>query len=135
MASLGEDQRAGADHRLRELPKFNLGRARRIGRAAGALLNRLSPLLFVPYVPVVLALNVWNERGATRWRANLRMAFYQGMYAGMVQFYVAKYTYLGGRELGRVRSSATRLRCAVSAASSAASAAPSAIRRTRRRRR
>ncbi len=75
-----------------ELPKFNWdgpdewSRQRRI-------LNRLSPLLILPYVPVVLLLNLWNERNCTPPLRNLRMAFYQGLYAGMVQFYVAKYSY------------------------------------------
>jgi glycosyltransferase involved in cell wall biosynthesis len=60
------------------------------------LLNRLSPLLFVVYVPVVLLINVWRERSVYRLGENLRMSLYQGLYAGMVQFYVAKYTYIGG---------------------------------------
>jgi len=78
-----------------ELPKFNWNgptdwsRRRRI-------LNRLSPLLFLPYVPAVTLINVWNERRFTPFARNVRMAFDQGIYAGMVQFYVAKYTYLGG---------------------------------------
>jgi glycosyltransferase involved in cell wall biosynthesis len=59
------------------------------------ILNRLSPLLFLPYVPVVFLVNLWRERDAYGIRENLRMALYQGLYAGMVQFYVAKYTYLG----------------------------------------
>ena len=28
-------------------------------------------------------------------RENIRLSFYQGLYAGMLQFYVAKYTYVG----------------------------------------
>lgn len=77
-----------------DLPKFNWNGPsdwpprRRI-------LNRLSPLLFLPYVPVVFLVNCWRERDAYGIRENLRMALYQGLYAGMVQFYVAKYTYLG----------------------------------------
>jgi glycosyltransferase involved in cell wall biosynthesis len=59
------------------------------------ILNRLSPLLFLPHVPVVFLVNLWRERDAYGIRENLRMALYQGLYAGMVQFYVAKYTYLG----------------------------------------
>jgi glycosyltransferase involved in cell wall biosynthesis len=59
------------------------------------LLNRLAPLLFLPYVPVVTLMNVWRERTIYGPRENLRMSFYQGLYAGMVQFYVAKYAYLG----------------------------------------
>lgn len=77
-----------------ELPKFNWdGPADWSPRRR--LLNRLSPLLFLPYVPVVLLINVWNERRFTPLARNVRMAFYQGLYAGMVQFYVAKYTYVG----------------------------------------
>ncbi|HWY19309.1 MAG TPA: glycosyltransferase [Solirubrobacteraceae bacterium] len=60
------------------------------------ILNRLSPLLFLPYVPVVLVVNLWRERGVYGLRENLRMSLYQGLYGGMVQFYVAKYKYLGG---------------------------------------
>jgi glycosyltransferase involved in cell wall biosynthesis len=59
------------------------------------VLNRLAPLLFVPFVPVVFAINVMRERGVYTWRENLRMSLGQGIYAGMVQFYVAKYSYLG----------------------------------------
>jgi glycosyltransferase involved in cell wall biosynthesis len=59
------------------------------------ILNRLSPLLFLPYVPVVFLVNLWRERDSYGIRENLRMALYQGLYAGMVQFYVMKYTYLG----------------------------------------
>jgi glycosyltransferase involved in cell wall biosynthesis len=61
------------------------------------LLNRLSPLLFLPYVPAVLLVNLWRERGVYGPAENLRLSFYQGLYAGMVQFYVAKETYLGAR--------------------------------------
>jgi glycosyltransferase involved in cell wall biosynthesis len=79
---------------LAELPKFNWnGPAEWSYRRR--LLNRLSPLLFVPYVPVVLLVSFWNERDCTPPLRNLRMAFYQGLYAGMVQFYVARYSYLG----------------------------------------
>jgi glycosyltransferase involved in cell wall biosynthesis len=76
------------------IPKFNWNgpdewpRRRRI-------LNRLSPALFLPYMPVVIALNVWREHRFAPLVRNLRMAFYQGVYASMVQFYVAKYLYLG----------------------------------------
>lgn len=78
-----------------ELPKFNWdGPEDWPGQRH--LLNRLSPVLFLPYVPVVLLLNVWRERHFTPLLRNLRMASYQGIYAGMVQYYVAKYTYLGG---------------------------------------
>ncbi len=59
------------------------------------ILNRLAPLLFVPYVPAVLLVNLWRERDVYGIRENLRMSLYQGLYAGMVQFYVAKYTYVG----------------------------------------
>ncbi len=59
------------------------------------LLNRLSPLLFVPYVPAVFLVNVFRERTVYSWRENLRMSFGQGLYGGMVQYYVAKYLYFG----------------------------------------
>jgi glycosyltransferase involved in cell wall biosynthesis len=62
------------------------------------VLNRLAPLLFLPYVPVVLLVNLWRERDVYGIRENLRMSLYQGLYAGMVQFYVAKYTYLGDQD-------------------------------------
>lgn len=77
-----------------ELPKFNWEEPcdwpprRRI-------LNRLSPVLFLPYVPAVFLVHVWRERESYGIRENLHMAFYQGLYAGMVQLYVAKYLYLG----------------------------------------
>jgi glycosyltransferase involved in cell wall biosynthesis len=77
-----------------ELPKFNW-----VGPADWPrqrhILNRLSPVLFLPYVPVVLILSAWRERHFAPPLRNLRMAFYQGVYAGMVQYYVAKYTYFG----------------------------------------
>ncbi len=79
---------------LAELPRFNWNGPAEWSRRR-RLLNRLSPLLFVPYVPVVLLVSFWNERDCTPPLRNLRMAFYQGLYAGMVQFYVAKYSYLG----------------------------------------
>jgi glycosyltransferase involved in cell wall biosynthesis len=78
-----------------ELPKFNWDGPEEWPRQRHVL-NRLSPLLFLPYVPIVLLLNVWRERRFTPLARNVRMAFYQGLYAGMVQLYVAKYTYLGG---------------------------------------
>jgi glycosyltransferase involved in cell wall biosynthesis len=76
-----------------ELPKFNWQgpsdwpRRRRI-------LNRLSPLLFAPYAPAVLLINLSRERRVYAWRENLRMSLGQAIYASMVQFYVAKYLYL-----------------------------------------
>jgi glycosyltransferase involved in cell wall biosynthesis len=59
------------------------------------ILNRFSPLLFLPYVPVVLLVNIARERSVYGWRENLRMSLGQAIYAGMVQFYVARYLYLG----------------------------------------
>lgn len=80
---------------LGDLPRFNWqGPSRWPPRRR--LLNRLSPLLFIPYVPIVLLVNLWRERTVYGIRENLRMSLYQGLYAGMVQFYVAKNTYLGG---------------------------------------
>jgi glycosyltransferase involved in cell wall biosynthesis len=77
-----------------ELPKFNWvdetdwSPRRR-------LLNRLSPLLFIPYVPAVFLVNFARERDVYSPRENFRQSLYQGLYAGMLQFYIAKYTYLG----------------------------------------
>jgi glycosyltransferase involved in cell wall biosynthesis len=77
-----------------DLPKFNWQgpsdwpRRRRI-------LNRLAPVLFLPCVPGVFLINLVRERGVYAWRENLRMSFGQAIYAGMVQFYVAKYAYGG----------------------------------------
>jgi glycosyltransferase involved in cell wall biosynthesis len=81
--------------RFEEIPRFNWDGAsdwpprRRI-------LNRLAPLLFLPYVPAVFAVNLLREQDVYGLRENLRLSLYQGLYAGMVQFYVAKYMYLGG---------------------------------------
>jgi glycosyltransferase involved in cell wall biosynthesis len=78
-----------------EIPRFNWPESsdwpprRRV-------LNRLSPLLFLPYVPVVFLVNLLRERDVYGLRENLRLSLYQGLYAGMVQFYVAKYSYLRG---------------------------------------
>jgi glycosyltransferase involved in cell wall biosynthesis len=77
-----------------ELPKFNWN-GPMDWPPRRRLLNCLSPLLFLPYVPVVFMINVWRERVSYRPKENVRMALYQGLYAGMVQFYVAKYFYLG----------------------------------------
>lgn len=77
-----------------DLPKFNWD-GPRDWPPRRQILNRLSPLLCLPFVPVVFLINLWRERDAYGVRENLRMSFYQGLYAGMVQFYVAKYTYLG----------------------------------------
>lgn len=59
------------------------------------VVNALSPLLVVPIVPVVFVLNLLRERGVYSWRENARMSLGQGIYAGMVQLYVARYKYLG----------------------------------------
>jgi glycosyltransferase involved in cell wall biosynthesis len=77
-----------------DIPKFNWTgppdwpRQRRV-------LNLLSPLLFLPYVPVVFLVNFARERDVYALRENLRMSLFMGLYAGMLQFYVAKYRYLG----------------------------------------
>jgi glycosyltransferase involved in cell wall biosynthesis len=80
-----------------ELPKFNWAGPQEWPWQR-EVLNRLSPLLFLPYLPVVVVLDVWRERNFTPFARNVRMALYQGIYASMVQFYVAKYLYLGGRQ-------------------------------------
>jgi glycosyltransferase involved in cell wall biosynthesis len=59
------------------------------------VLNRLSPLLVLPYLPVVFAISFMRERGYYGLRENLRMAFGQAVYGALVQLYVAKYLYLG----------------------------------------
>jgi glycosyltransferase involved in cell wall biosynthesis len=59
------------------------------------ILNRLSPLLVLPYVPLVFVASFMRERGYYGLRENLRMAFGQAIYGGLVQFYVARYLYLG----------------------------------------
>jgi glycosyltransferase involved in cell wall biosynthesis len=82
-----------------ELPKFNWHASSDWPRRR-RILNRLAPLLFLPYVPAVFAVNVARERGVYSWRENLRMSLGQAIYAGMVQFYVAKYLYLGGADDG-----------------------------------
>jgi len=79
-----------------EIPKFNWTatsdwpRRRRV-------LNRLSPVLFLPYALAVFAYNLRRERSVYSVKENLRLSLYQGLYGGMVQFYVAKYLYLGSR--------------------------------------
>lgn len=79
------------------LPKFNWELASDWPRRR-RVLNRLAPLLFLPYVPVVFVINLARERGVYSLKENLRMSLGQAIYAGMVQFYVAKYSYLGGRD-------------------------------------
>jgi glycosyltransferase involved in cell wall biosynthesis len=64
------------------------------------ILNRLSPLLVLPYMPAVFLTSFMRERSYYGLRENLRMAFGQALYAGLVQFYVAKYLYLGLDERG-----------------------------------
>jgi glycosyltransferase involved in cell wall biosynthesis len=59
------------------------------------LLNRLSPLLFLPYFPAVLIVSLVRASGYAGPRVNFRLALSQAVYASMVQFYVAKYMYLG----------------------------------------
>lgn len=82
-----------------EIPKFNWdGPTQWPPRRR--LLNRLSPLLFLPYVPAVIAVNLVRARGVYSLRENVRIALGQGVYGGMVQFYVAKYLYLRGGRRG-----------------------------------
>ncbi|HEY3959502.1 MAG TPA: glycosyltransferase [Solirubrobacteraceae bacterium] len=59
------------------------------------VLNRLSPLLVLPYLPVVFALSFIRERSYYGLRENARMAFGQAVYGALVQLYVAKYLYFG----------------------------------------
>ncbi|HTZ85655.1 MAG TPA: glycosyltransferase [Solirubrobacteraceae bacterium] len=78
-----------------ELPKFNW-----VGPEQWPwqrrVLNRLSPLLVLAYPPLLAFLNFRRERGFAPGLRNLRLSIDQGIYAGMVQLYVAKYVYLGG---------------------------------------
>jgi glycosyltransferase involved in cell wall biosynthesis len=62
------------------------------------LLNRLSPLLFPLYAPAVLVLELRRHRHDLSPRRNVSMAFNGAIYASMLQFYVAKYLYLGSPE-------------------------------------
>lgn len=75
-----------------EIPKFNWDGPTQWPRRRH-ILNRLAPLLFGPYLPAVFAINLMRERGVYSWPENLRMSLGQGIYAAMVQFYVAKYVY------------------------------------------
>jgi len=59
------------------------------------ILNRLSPVLFVPYMPVVFTMGMLRERSYSRMQDRARMALQVAVYASLVQFYVAKYLYLG----------------------------------------
>ncbi|HXN39462.1 MAG TPA: glycosyltransferase [Solirubrobacteraceae bacterium] len=80
-----------------DIPRFNWDgpvqwpRRRRV-------LNRLSPLLFLPYAPAVFVVNLARERSVYGWRENVKMSLGQAIYAAMVQFYVARYLYLGARD-------------------------------------
>jgi glycosyltransferase involved in cell wall biosynthesis len=76
------------------IPRFNWEGPSRWPRRR-RILNRLAPLSFVPFVPTVFVVNLLHERRVYSWRENLRMSLGQGLYAGMVQFYVAKYSLLG----------------------------------------
>lgn len=62
------------------------------------MLNRVSPLLFIPYLPALFILGMVRGREHSQLRQRARMAFAQASYASMVQFYVAKYLYLGAEE-------------------------------------
>jgi glycosyltransferase involved in cell wall biosynthesis len=76
------------------IPRFNWEGPSRWPRRR-RILNRLAPLSFVAFVPAVFFINLLHERHEYSWRENLRMSLGQGLYAGMVQFYVAKYSLLG----------------------------------------
>jgi glycosyltransferase involved in cell wall biosynthesis len=77
-----------------ELPKFNWD-GPSDWPPQRHILNRLAPVLFLPYVPVVFLVNLARERDVYSPRENVRLSFFQGLYAGMLQFYVAKYRYFG----------------------------------------
>jgi hypothetical protein len=65
------------------------------------LLNRLSPLLFLAYFPAVFLISLMRARTYAGPRDNARLALSQALYASLVQFYVAKYLYLGMGERER----------------------------------
>jgi glycosyltransferase involved in cell wall biosynthesis len=64
---------------------------------ARKLANALSPILFIPYgvATALVSIRDAHEDGLPPFEA-LRQALYLGVYAGMVQAYVAKQRYLGG---------------------------------------
>jgi glycosyltransferase involved in cell wall biosynthesis len=82
---------------LGALPSFNWD-GPVVWPARRRILNRLSPLLFIPYLPVVFALGLLRGRSHSQLPQRARMAFAQASYASMVQFYVARYLYLGGED-------------------------------------
>ncbi len=77
-----------------QIPRFNWDGPTQWPRRR-RIVNRLAPLLLVPIVPAVFVLNLLRERSVYSWRENVRMSAGQGIYAGMVQFYVARYQLLG----------------------------------------
>lgn len=85
-----------------ELPKFNWDGPDEWPRRRW-MLNRLAPLLWLPYATAVFLVNLVRGRRAYSLRENLRISLGQAAYAGMVQLYVAKYLYLG-RAAGRQRA-------------------------------
>jgi glycosyltransferase involved in cell wall biosynthesis len=85
---------------LGDLPSFNWdGPA--VWPPRRRLLNRFSPLLFPAYFPVVLLVSLLRGREYAGLRTNLRLALSQAVYATLVQFYVAKYLYIGLNERDR----------------------------------
>jgi glycosyltransferase involved in cell wall biosynthesis len=89
---------------LADLPRFNWDGPVAWPRRR-TLLNRFSPLLVLPYFPVVLAVALVRASPYASPRVNLRLAFSQALYASMVQFYVAKYLYFGAGEGDRYAAS------------------------------
>ncbi len=80
-----------------QLPRFNWDGPTQ-WPARRRIVNRLAPLLFLPIVPAVFVLNLLRERNVYSLRENVRMSLGQGIYAGMVQFYVARYQLLGAAD-------------------------------------
>jgi glycosyltransferase involved in cell wall biosynthesis len=79
---------------LSDLPSFNWDGP--VGwPARRRILNRLAPLLFPAYLPAVFVLGMLRGASHSDVRDRVRMAFAQACYASLVQFYVAKYLYLG----------------------------------------
>jgi len=79
---------------LAELPRFNWEGTPAWPRRR-RLLNRLSPLLFLAYIPGAFVQNLVRSRAIYSLPVNLRISFFHGLLAGMTQLYVAKYLYFG----------------------------------------
>jgi hypothetical protein len=78
---------------LDEIPKFNYRGPSRWPWWRGVV-NRLSPVLILPAGLARMAIALRQHRSDFSLLENLRFAAYQGIYAAMVQAYVAKLLYV-----------------------------------------